>query len=64
MDALFLRANFGEARPQRRRQRLLDLRRDESDSIQILDVDLVFQAETGELHVDQVGDGRDQETLG
>ena len=60
-------ADFGETLPEQIRQLRFDLGRDEADAVEILDVDFVLEAEAGEFHADQVGDGGDQgafDTLG
>ncbi len=48
--------NLGETVAESIAKLLFDLGSDEPDRVHVLDVNLVLEAETGELHLDQVGD--------
>src|SRR5258706_3917230 len=48
---------------QKFRKARLDFRRDEPHSIEVLDVHLILEEETGELHTDQVGHGADPDSF-
>jgi len=57
------RADFRQALAQRFGKALLDFPRDQSDSIKVLNVNLIFQPEASELHADKVGDRGDEDAL-
>ena len=58
---LFLGANGLQALAQRRRQHCLDFRRDQSDAIEILEVNAIAEAEAGELHRHDIDHGSKQD---
>ena len=57
------RADFRETLAQGFGEALFNFRRDETDPVEVLDMDFVFQPEAGELHADQIGDGGDEDTF-
>src|SRR5437588_10326823 len=63
ISVLLQGADFPKTLAQRFRKGRLDFRRDEPHSIEVLDVNLILQTETGQLHTDQVGDGADPDSF-
>jgi hypothetical protein len=53
-----LRPHFLKPSPQSLRQRRFHLRRNQPCRIQILNVNLILQPETSQLHPKKIGDGR------
>jgi len=62
-QTLFSRADFRETLAQRLGQTGLYFGSNQAHTVEILDVDLVFEPETSELHVNQVGDRGDQDAF-
>ena len=56
-------AHFAQARSERLGELRLDLRRDESDGIQVLDMHAVLQPVTRELHPDEVGNRSEEDAF-
>ena len=61
--ALLGRADFRQTLTQRFGKARLDFWRDQSDSIKVLNVNLVFEPEAGELHADKIGHRGDEDAL-
>ena len=60
---LFAGADFGETVAEELRESGFDFGSDESDVVEVLDVDAVFEAVAGKFHADQVSDGGDEDAF-
>jgi hypothetical protein len=61
--ALLAGSRLGKAVAQEFRQLLFDLRRDEADAVEVLNVYAILETVAGELHADEIGDGGEQDAF-